>query len=243
MTIYESLWNWMLPTRHQMMKQKYQRLYSIWNLNHQPSSTRVYIFHAAIYNCVRPTTHPPSAQICYETLYIARVAISLKLDNLRIFNYNLPLNIQDNSSEYSWLILIVWRWEQHWSSIIKPLGLSHWLRNEPKKSSWVICFWSRPRFHGHVNMWLVSFSFRDCLRDCFLVPLMWSRNRSATGSDNEACEFYTKCDILCHMVCCWMTILINKWTNIVMDDEWVWPLAKTLPSLVNNLWWKILINY
>ena len=27
-----------------------------------------------------------------------------------------------------------------------------------------------------------------------------------------------------------------------MDDEWVYPLAKTLPSLVNNLWWNIVMD-
>ena len=32
-----------------------------------------------------------------------------------------------------------------------------------------------------------------------------------------------------------MTLLMNKRTNIVMDDEQVHPLAKTLPSLVSNL--------
>ena len=35
------------------------------------------------------------------------------------------------------------------------------------------------------------------------------------------------------------TLLINKWTNFVKDDGWVHPLAKTLPSIVNNLWWSI----
>ena len=27
-----------------------------------------------------------------------------------------------------------------------------------------------------------------------------------------------------------------------MDDGWVYPLVKTLPSLVINLWWNIVIN-
>jgi hypothetical protein len=36
----------------------------------------------------------------------------------------------------------------------------------------------------------------------------------------------------------WMTFFINKWTHIFMDDGWVHPLTKTLPSLVNNLWWN-----
>ena len=35
---------------------------------------------------------------------------------------------------------------------------------------------------------------------------------------------------------------MNKWTNIVMDDEWVHPLANILPSIVNNLWWNIVMN-
>ena len=33
-----------------------------------------------------------------------------------------------------------------------------------------------------------------------------------------------------------MTLLTYKFTNLAMDDKWVHPLAKTLPSLVNNLW-------
>jgi hypothetical protein len=39
-----------------------------------------------------------------------------------------------------------------------------------------------------------------------------------------------------------LTLLINKWTNVVMNDGWVHPLAKTLPSLVSNLWWKIVLD-
>ena len=31
-----------------------------------------------------------------------------------------------------------------------------------------------------------------------------------------------------------MTILKNKWANIVMDDGWVHPLSKSLPSLVKT---------
>ena len=39
-----------------------------------------------------------------------------------------------------------------------------------------------------------------------------------------------------------MTLLMNKWTDFVMDDRWVHPLAKTLPSLVDNLWWNIVMD-
>ena len=39
-----------------------------------------------------------------------------------------------------------------------------------------------------------------------------------------------------------MTVLMNKWTNTVMDDGWVHSLAKPLPSLVNNLWWNIVMD-
>ena len=35
---------------------------------------------------------------------------------------------------------------------------------------------------------------------------------------------------------------VDKWTNIVMDDGWVHPLAKTLPSLVSNLRWNIVTD-
>lgn len=33
----------------------------------------------------------------------------------------------------------------------------------------------------------------------------------------------------------WMTLRMNKFTNIFMDDERVHPLARTLPSLGANL--------
>ena len=39
------------------------------------------------------------------------------------------------------------------------------------------------------------------------------------------------------MITFWMTLLLNKFVFVV-DDRWVHPLAKTLPSLVNNLWWN-----
>jgi hypothetical protein len=39
-----------------------------------------------------------------------------------------------------------------------------------------------------------------------------------------------------------MTFLMNKSTNIVMDYEGVHMLAKTLPSLVNNLCWNIVMD-
>ena len=39
-----------------------------------------------------------------------------------------------------------------------------------------------------------------------------------------------------------MTLLMNKWANIVMDDRWVHPLVKTLPSLVNNKWTNFVID-
>ena len=39
-----------------------------------------------------------------------------------------------------------------------------------------------------------------------------------------------------------MTLLMNKWINIVVDDGWVHPLAKTLLPLINNLWWNIIMD-
>ena len=33
-----------------------------------------------------------------------------------------------------------------------------------------------------------------------------------------------------------------KWMNIVMDDERVHSLAKSLPSLFSNLWWNIAMD-
>ena len=39
-----------------------------------------------------------------------------------------------------------------------------------------------------------------------------------------------------------MTLHMNKWTNVVMDDGWVHPLANALPPLVNNLWWNMVMD-
>ena len=39
-----------------------------------------------------------------------------------------------------------------------------------------------------------------------------------------------------------MTLLMNKWTNIVMDDGWVHSMTKTMPSLVSNLWYNIVMG-
>jgi len=39
-----------------------------------------------------------------------------------------------------------------------------------------------------------------------------------------------------------MAFLMNNFTNIVMDDGWVHLLAKTLPSLIGNLWWNIIMD-
>ena len=56
---------------------------------------------------------------------------------------------------------------------------------------------------------------------------------------------HIKYDIVCHMVfyvirgTFQMMFLMNKWTNTITDDGWLHPLAKTLPSLVNNLWRNI----
>ena len=39
-----------------------------------------------------------------------------------------------------------------------------------------------------------------------------------------------------------MTLLMNKWINNVINVGWVHPLAKTLPFLVGNLWWNIVMD-
>ena len=36
--------------------------------------------------------------------------------------------------------------------------------------------------------------------------------------------------------------LMSKWTNTVMDDEFVHSLVKTLPSFASNLWWNIVMD-
>ena len=37
--------------------------------------------------------------------------------------------------------------------------------------------------------------------------------------------------------------LPDHWTDIVVDDGWVHMFAKTLPSLVNNLWWNVVMDH
>ena len=37
-------------------------------------------------------------------------------------------------------------------------------------------------------------------------------------------------------------MLMNKFTNIVQDYGWVHPLAKTLPSFLNNFWWNVVMD-
>ena len=44
------------------------------------------------------------------------------------------------------------------------------------------------------------------------------------------------------MVTFQMTLLTNKFTNIVMDGGKVHPLAKAIPSFVSNLWWNIVMD-
>jgi hypothetical protein len=69
------------------------------------------------------------------------------------------------------------------------------------------------------------------------------------GSSQETCKVKNELHLLlCHMVfnvtmvTFRTTQLMNKWTNVVMVDGWVHPLAKTTPSFVNNLWWNIVMD-
>ena len=59
-----------------------------------------------------------------------------------------------------------------------------------------------------------------------------------TGKDPSVSKInYTKFGILRHYKN-FLDDVSYEWVmNIVMDDGRVHPLAKTLPSLVNNLWW------
>ena len=55
-------------------------------------------------------------------------------------------------------------------------------------------------------------------------------------------------NIMCHvvfsvtMVTFRVTFTMSEWTNNVMGDGWVYLLAQTLPSLINNLWWNIIVD-
>ena len=44
------------------------------------------------------------------------------------------------------------------------------------------------------------------------------------------------------MVAFWMILLINNWTNTIMDIGCVHLLAKTLLSLGSNLWWDVVMD-
>ena len=70
-------------------------------------------------------------------------------------------------------------------------------------------------------------------------------------------HFFTNLVVSCSLACILTTLhmifdvtmvsfrktpFMNMWTNIVMDDGCVHALAKTLLSLVNNLWWTIVMD-
>ena len=44
------------------------------------------------------------------------------------------------------------------------------------------------------------------------------------------------------MVTFHMPLLMNKWTDIVLDDGGVHALAKSLPSLVGDLWQNVVMD-
>ena len=44
------------------------------------------------------------------------------------------------------------------------------------------------------------------------------------------------------MVTIWMAFFTYEWTNIIVDDGWVHPAAKTLSSLVRNWLWNIVMD-
>ena len=44
------------------------------------------------------------------------------------------------------------------------------------------------------------------------------------------------------MVTFWVTLLMDEWTSIVMDDGWIRLLAKTLPCLVSRSWWNVVVD-
>ena len=59
----------------------------------------------------------------------------------------------------------------------------------------------------------------------------------------QACTELTTLNMIFYVtiVICWMPLLMDNGTNIVKDGGWVHPSAKTLLSLVCNLWWNIVI--
>ena len=90
--------------------------------------------------------------------------------------------------------------------------------------------------------WSMEWGTEESHVDMSWMPAAaWKRGTVRTNS-------YTEHDIQCHMefyvniVIFWMTLLMNKWTNIIIDDGWVHPLAKILPALVINLWWNIVMD-
>ena len=111
-----------------------------------------------------------------------------------------------------------------WSKLWHPIGSWH----TPKR--WCCT-------HGSWDDWVNSTWLQGGIHD---VYSHWEFNDYTHIFPTGAC--YTKHDSVT-MVTLWMTLLMNKWTNIVMDDKWVQMLAKTLRSLVINLWWNIVLDF
>jgi hypothetical protein len=93
------------------------------------------------------------------------------------------------------------------------------------------------------NFPLLKYNFLPC--SLYQVP--WCAYYSR-GPALYSTKKYIKYDIYCRMAfyvsmeAFWMKLLMNKRTYIVMNDGWVHPLAKTLLSLANNLWWNIVMD-
>ena len=68
----------------------------------------------------------------------------------------------------------------------------------------------------------------------------WHSDSFAIGIAFVGC--YTKYSIYVTMEAFRMTFPTNKWTNVAMNDGWVYPLVKIPPSLVSNLWWNIVMD-
>ena len=102
--------------------------------------------------------------------------------------------------------------------------------------------YNKQLFLGHGDFSWTNFSLLPTSSSCTKVGKICSKFGFYKAKSYT--KFYIKCHMVINitMVTIWMILLMNKWTNIVMDDEWVHPLVKTLPTLVNKLWWNIVMD-
>ena len=97
-----------------------------------------------------------------------------------------------------------------------------------------MCLWKFIVFSSFMPQWVEHLTYHTCCYNFLLASFIVFYQLCYITFFGVHTN-YTTCDIECHMVLnptmvtFRMTLLIDKCTNILMDDGWVHPLAKTLP--------------